>query len=122
MGKQKLHTIFSGSRMENGDWTKGFLGEGDPVLPSGKELLKEYGLMQSVDCKPVFDSNVLRMIKMKKPKGCVEAEVFSVEQNHPNIWTVYGNLGARTYYGVTKNEAKKMYKEDVQSRAQEEGQ
>lgn len=38
--------------------------------------------------------------------------IFFTERNIRGAWVIYGALGVRQYYGYTKSEAQKKYKEE----------
>lgn len=40
-------------------------------------------------------------------------DVFVVERNVHGAWAIYGSLGVRQYYGYTKAEAVRKYKEEA---------
>jgi hypothetical protein len=39
-------------------------------------------------------------------------DIFFVERNIRGVWTIYGRLGVRQYYGYTKKEAERKYREE----------
>lgn len=39
-------------------------------------------------------------------------DIFIVERNIRGAWVIYGRLGVRQYYGYTKKEAERKYREE----------
>lgn len=41
--------------------------------------------------------------------------IYFSEKNIHGAWVVYGTIGVRQYYGYTKRQAEKMYREQVKN-------
>lgn len=45
-------------------------------------------------------------------RGCI----FFAERNIHGAWVIYGDLGVRQYYGYTKREAERKYREECKQK------
>lgn len=50
----------------------------------------------------------------------MDKNVFIVEKNFRGAWVIYGAIGVRQYYGFTKAQAVKRYREKVKEITMEE--
>ena len=45
-----------------------------------------------------------------------KSKVYLMEKNVRGAWVVYGELGVRQYYGYTKREARRRYREECRAK------